>query len=119
MQHDDQQSVPAGEKSQSVVLRSVIFSFLWLACAWYLTGTFAGGPLWQVLLAVSFLALPLVTFTLYQRIVHKTLRRVKYRPDSLLYRFFSGRLLSLAFALTAGFIGGVFLLVPCSCLLNC
>jgi hypothetical protein len=91
--------------------RFLLVSLCWLAGARFASGAFAGGPLWQVMVAVLFISLPLVTFILYQRVISKSLRRMQFLPDSLFYRIFSGRLFGLVLALLAGLPAAVFLLI--------
>ena len=91
--------------------RFLLTVVLWLLVTYVLAGSFAGGVLWHALVAIVVIALPLVCFVLYQRVMARTLRHLQYRRTSLFYRIFSGRLVSLVVALLTGLPGAVFLLI--------
>ena len=83
--------------SRSSGSASAAFAFLLSGCLWVallglLANTLLGGSLWQILVAVLFTGLPLALLLWHQATVHSILRRQRVRPDSLVFRWYSGRL---------------------------
>lgn len=80
-------------------LRFVVGGWLWLCVLAFLARVPLTGAPWQVLLATGLAGLPFVVLLLHQASVRAVLRRQRFLPDSFLYRWYSGRLLSLLLAL--------------------
>lgn len=102
--------------SRSSGSASAAFAFLLSGCLWVallglLANTLLGGSLWQILVAVLFTGLPLALLLWHQATVHSILRRQRFRPDSLFFRWYSGRLMGLLLAIVYGFCTALFLLL--------
>lgn len=92
-------------------LRLVLAGWLWLVVLAFLARVPLRGEPWQVLLATGIGCLPLVLLLLHQSSVHVVLKRQRFRADSFLYRWFSGRFFALLGALCYGLCGALLLLV--------
>lgn len=92
-------------------LRLVLAGWFWLALLAFLARVLLRGEPWQVLLATGIACLPLVLLLLHQSSVHLVLKRQRFRPDSFLYRWFSGRFFALLGALCYALPGTLLLLV--------
>lgn len=97
--------------SRLPVLRFLLQGWLWLALLAFLAWVPLAGALWQVLLATGLAAVPLVVLLLHQATVRGVLRRQRFRPDSFLFQWYSGRLLALLAALCYGLLCALLLLV--------
>ena len=93
------------------LLTAALRVVIWSWGAWWATRHLLAGPFWQVLVAMSWIAFPLIFQLLYVQIIAKTRRRESLLHTGWLYRVFSGRLISVVVAVTGGWVAAAYLLI--------